>query len=175
MGPILQEFKERKPELETEIFELYKKALEEKGKPTFATPHPIRITVQGGIGTSEEDQLLHDFYQVESTGWGTPFLLCPEATTVDDNTLSLLKKAQKKDIVRSDVSPLGVPFHYLKGNSAEIERLKRIDEGKPGSPCTEKYLEANTEFTDIPICTASNKYQKLKLAQLETQIGRAHV
>lgn len=168
MGPILQEFKERKPELETEIFELYKKALEEKGKPTFATPHPIRITVQGGIGTSEEDQLLHDFYQVESTGWGTPFLLCPEATTVDDNTLSLLKKAQKKDIVRSDVSPLGVPFHYLIGNSAEIERLKRIDEGKPGSPCTEKYLEANTEFTDTPICTASNKYQKLKLAQLET-------
>src|SRR5690625_5472470 len=44
MGTILQEFKERKPELETEIFELNKKALEEKGKRTFATPHPIRIT-----------------------------------------------------------------------------------------------------------------------------------
>src|SRR5690625_7147906 len=101
---------------------MYKNALEEKGKPTFATPHPIRITVQGGIGTSEEDQLLHDFYQVESTGWGSPFLLCREATTVDDNTLSLLKKAQKKDIVRTDVSTLGVPFHHLICILAEMDQ-----------------------------------------------------
>lgn len=168
MGPILQEFKERKQELQAEIFELYNKALEEKGKSEFTDPHPIRISVQGGIGTDREDRLLHEYYEVDSTGWGTPFLLCPEATTVDDNTLSLLKKARKKDIVRSGVSPLGVPFHYLKGNSAEIERMDRIDKGKPGSPCTEKYLEANTEFTKTPICTASNRYQKLKLAQLET-------
>ena len=50
--------------------------------------------------------------------------------------------------------------------TAEKERQQRIDKGKPGSPCTEKYLVSNTEFTKEPICTASRKYQKLKLEQL---------
>ena len=40
--------------------------------------------------------------------------------------------------------------------------------GKPGSPCTEKHLAFNTEFTKEPICTASHKYQKLKIAQLQS-------
>lgn len=168
MGPILQEFKEKKQELREELFTLYNPAVQAKGQPGFEKPHPVRITVQGGIGTSEEDRMLHEVYEVDSTGWGTPFLLCPEATTVDQGTLDLLRKAGERDVVRSNVSPLGVPFNYLKNNTAEIERLERIRRGKPGSPCTEKYLEANTEFTDTPICTASNKYQKLKLAQLKT-------
>lgn len=168
MGPILQEFKEKKQELREELFTLYNPAVQAKGQPGFENPHPVKITVQGGIGTSEEDRMLHDIYEVDSTGWGTPFLLCPEATTVDQGTLELLRKAGEQDVVRSNVSPLGVPFNYLKNNTAEIERLERIRRGKPGSPCTEKYLEANTEFTDTPICTASNKYQKLKLDQLKT-------
>lgn len=168
MGPILQEFKEKKQELLECLFELYNPALVAKGKSSFSNPHPIKITVQGGIGTGEEDELLRAFYQVEGTGWGTPFLLCPEATTVDDNTLELLAKSKENDVVRSKASPLGVDFNYLKGNTAEIERLDRIKNQKPGSPCTEKYLESNTEFTETPICTASKKYQKLKLEQLKT-------
>ena len=48
------------------------------------------------------------------------------------------------------------------------EKLKRIADGKPGSPCTEKHLASNTEFTKAPICTASHKYQSLKIAQLES-------
>lgn len=168
MGPILQEFKEKRQELRDSLFELYNPALTAKGKLTFSKPHPIKITVQGGIGTSEEDNLLRNYYQVDGTGWGTPFLLCPEATTVDEDTLELLRQSKERDVVRSNASPLGVQFNYLKGTTAEKERLERIAKEKPGSPCTEKLLVSNTEFTKEPICTASSKYQKLKLEQLES-------
>ena len=168
MGPILQEFKENKQELQDSLFELYNPAIIAKGKVGFSQPHPIKITVQGGIGTNEEDNLLRDFYQMDGTGWGTPFLLCPEATTVDESTLKLLCQSKEKDVVRSKASPLGVQFNYLKGTTAEKERLDRIAKNKPGSPCTEKLLVSNTEFTKEPICTASSKYQKLKLEQLGT-------
>lgn len=168
MGPILQEFKQKKQELQDSLFELYNPAITAKGKLGFNKPHPIKVTVQGGIGTSEEDNLLRNYYQVDGTGWGTPFLLCPEATTVDEKTLELLAQAKEGDVVRSKASPLGVEFNYLKGTTAETERLDRIRKGKPGSPCTEKLLESNTEFTKTPICTASTKYQKLKLEQLQT-------
>lgn len=168
MGPILQEFREKKDELVNSQFELYNPAIIAKGKDGFEKPHPVKITVQGGIGTHEEDMLLQNYYQVDGTGWGTPFLLCPEATTVDEKTLELLVKSKEKDVVRSKASPLGVEFNYLKGTTAETERLDRIGKNKPGSPCTEKLLESNTEFTNTPICTASTKYQKLKLEQLKT-------
>ena len=168
LGPILEEFKNKKEELVASLYDLYRPATEAKGKTVFEKPHPIKITVQGGIGTHEEDQFLHQYYQVDSTGWGTPFLLCPEATTVDDATLQLLGRAKEKDVVLSKNSPLGVRFNFLKGASAEAEKFERIERGKPGSPCTEKFLESNTEFTDQPICTASVKYQKLKLEQLKS-------
>lgn len=168
MGPILQEFKDKRQELQDGLFELYNPAIIAKGKLSFSKPHPIKITVQGGIGTSDEDRLLRDFYQVDGTGWGTPFLLCPEATTVDENTLQLLLKSKENDVVRSKASPLGVQFNYLKGTTGEKERLDRIEKQKPGSPCTEKLLVTDTEFTKTPICTASSKYQRLKLEQLES-------
>lgn len=95
-------------------------------------------------------------------------MLVPEATTVDEDTLKLLCAAKEKDVVLSRNSPLGVRFYYLKGTSAENEKLLRIKNGKPGSPCTEKHLGFNTEFTKEPICTASHKYQKLKIAQLQS-------
>ncbi len=168
MGPILQEFKMKKQELQDSLFELYNPAITAKGKQGFEKPHPIKVTVQGGIGTSEEDNLLRNYYKVDGTGWGTPFLLCPEATTVDEKTIELLAQSKERDVVRSKASPLGVEFNYLKGTTAETERLDRIKNEKPGSPCTEKLLESNTEFTKTPICTASTKYQKLKLEQLKT-------
>lgn len=63
-----------------------------------------------------------NYYRVDSTGWGSPFLLVPEATTVDDDTLRLLQKAEKKDIYLSNNSPLGVPFHYLNGTSSDYQK-----------------------------------------------------
>ena len=168
LGPILEEFKSRKQELIDSLFELYNKALEQKSKRKFLYPPQLIITVQGGIGTHQEDDFLHSHYNIESTGWGTPFLLVPEATTVDDETLKLLCAAKEKDVVLSRNSPFGVRFYYLKGTSADKEKQARIAAGKPGSPCTEKHLVFNTEFTKEPICTASHKYQKLKIAQLQS-------
>ncbi len=168
MGPILEEFKLKKQELINTIFEIYNAALENKSHKKFKYPPSMIFSAQGGIGTHEEDEFLHSYYNMESTGWGTPFLLVPEATTVDETTLKLLSEAKEKDVVLSRNSPLGIRFFYLKGHSGENEKLLRIKNGKPGSPCTEKHLSFNTEFTKEPICTASHKYQKLKIAQLQS-------
>ena len=166
LGPILEEFKMKRQELNDTIFEVYNAALRKNDKPYFIYPPKMIFSVQGGIGTYEEDDFLVRYYNLDSTGWGTPFLLVPEATTVDEDTMNLLCKAKENDVVLSRNSPLGVRFHYLKGTSSENEKLLRIKNGKPGSPCTEKHLSFNTEFTKEPICTASHKYQKLKTAQL---------
>lgn len=168
LGPILEEFKSKKKELTDVLHLLYSQAIQQKGLPAFDHPHPIAVTVQGGIGTHAEDRFLFSHYGVESTGWGTPFLLCPDATTVDDETLALLSQAGENDVLLSKNSPLGVRFNYLKGTSSERERLARIARKKPGSPCTEKYLVSNTEFTPNPICTASSEYQKKKIDQLKS-------
>ena len=168
LGPILEEFKTKREELVQALFQLYRPAAEAKTGMSFTEPHPIKVTVQGGIGTHGEAEFLLRHYNVESTGWGTPFLLCPEATTVDAETLQLLSKAKEEDVILSKNSPLGIRFNYLKGTSSEKEKLSRIRNGRPGSPCTEKYLVSNTEFTTVPICTASHKYQRKKIKQLGT-------
>jgi hypothetical protein len=168
LGPILEEFKTKQHELSETLYSLYNPAVKAKGLPSFEKPHPIKITAQGGIGTFEEAEFLSSEYGISSTGWGTPFLLCPEATTVDDETLRLLCEAREKDILLSKNSPLGIRFNYLKGTSSDKEKLSRINSGKPGSPCTEKYLVSNTEFTKEPICTASHNYQKRKIEQLQS-------
>jgi hypothetical protein len=168
LGPILEEFKTKRSVLIQALHDLYQPAARSKGIATFEEPHPIRITAQGGIGTSEESSFLSTYYNLDGTGWGTPFLLCPEATTVDTETLGLLGMAGEKDVVLSKASPLGVRFNYLKGTSAEYERLARIKKGKPGSPCTEKHLVSNTEFTSEPICIASHSYQRRKIEQLKS-------
>lgn len=167
LGPILEEFKSNKQELIDTLFEIYKAAQQKKNNNKCIYPPRMLFSVQGGIGTHEEDDFLHRHYNMDSTGWGTPFLLVPEATTVDNDTLKLLCAAKEKDIVLSRYSPLGIRFHYLKGTSAEHEKSLRISKGRPGSPCTEKHLSFNTEFTKEPICTASQQYQKLKIAQLQ--------
>jgi len=168
LGPILEEFKTRRNELIDAAFSLYQPVARARTGILFDKPHATVISVQGGIGTYEEAGFLLQHYDVQSAGWGTPFLLCPEATTVDDETLALLCKAGEKDVVLSNASPLGVRFNYLKGTSAEKERLERIAMGRPGSPCTEKHLVSNTEFTTEPICTASRQYQEKKLAELDS-------
>ena len=174
LGPILEEFKAKKEELGKTQFALFSEALAQKGKMALPGQPPLKITVQGGIGTREEDVMMRHYYSMDGTGWGTPFLLVPEATTVDEGTLSLLSQAREEDVVLSHNSPLGVRFHYLKGTTAENEKIARIKKGIPGSPCTEKYLVSNTEFSAGPICTASHKYQKKKIEQLKSSgLGEA--
>jgi hypothetical protein len=167
LGPILEVFKTKRSELIHELHELYCAALMERGVCPPAAPLKISVTVQGGIGTTQEDRFLFDYYNVDGTGWGSPFLLVPEATNVDEETRLKLASAQKEDFYLSDVSPLGVPFNNLRNTTSEELVKQRVLNGKPGSPCTKKFLISNTEFTKEPICTASTQYQRLKLKHLQ--------
>lgn len=169
IGPILQEFKDKRQSLQQELKTIYRQTLESKGEKQEGKELTFLITYQGGIGTKEEDSFLRTFYNLNGTGWGTPFLLVPEATTVDEDTLHKLCEAREEDVVLSKDSPLGVRFHNLQNTTAQQEKAKRILKGKPGSPCTEKFLQFNKEFTTEPICTASHQYQRLKLKQLVNQ------
>jgi hypothetical protein len=127
----------------------------------------MRITVQGGLGTANEDEFLREYYELDGTGWGSPFLLVPEATNVDKGTLLQLATAEKADYYLSNASPLGVPFNNFRKSTGEQQRVARVEKGRPGSPCYKKFLASNTEFTAQPICTASRQYQDLKINQLK--------
>ncbi len=167
LGVIFEEFKNRRNELATELLALCNAANKEKGKNSFTSPPALRITAQGGIGTANENSFLLEHYHLDSTGWGSPFLLVPEATNVDDLTLNQLATATKDDYYISEASPLGIPFNNFRKSSGEQQRKKRIEKGRPGSPCYKKLLASNTEFTEQPICTASRQYMHLKIEQLK--------
>lgn len=165
LGPILEEFKQKRYEMAAELFTIYKPALEEKGFKCNCQPTQ-KLSVQGGIGTASENEFLLSHYQLDATGWGSPFLLVPEVTNVDEETLHELETASEEDYYVSGASPLGILFNNFKKSTAESLRLKRLLNDRPGSPCTKKYLCTNTEFTEKPICTASREYQHLKLKEL---------
>ena len=167
LGPVLEEFKIHRQALINDIFEIYKTAISNKTGIQFTQAPSMQVTVQGGVGTYEEDCFLRSHYDLSGTGWGSPFLLVPEATTVDDHTLQLLSASKEEDVILSTYSPMGIPFYYLKGTTADVHKHRKIAEGKPGSPCPEKLLQFNTEFTERPICSASQRYQSLKLEQLK--------
>jgi hypothetical protein len=169
LGPILAEFRDKRKELIQLIHGVFVKALSKKKRSIPKTELPLKITAQGGVGTPEEHQFLIDHYHVDSVGWGTPFLLVPEATTVDHSTLNKLIEAEEDDLYLSNISPLGVPFNNLKGNTKDLEKLSLVDKGRPGSSCPKKYLVSNREFTEKTICTASRQYQHLKLKELDNE------
>lgn len=168
MGPIMEEFKQKKNELQTSAFTLWKSALELKGKMTTSEPLEIKISVQGGVGTSEEHEFLLTNYNADSVGWGSPFLLVPEATSLDQETRNLLTKAKKEDYYLSNMSPLGVPFNTIRGTSNDEIKDFNISNQKFGSSCPKKFLALSKEFTPKGTCTASKKYQDIKLNELET-------
>lgn len=166
LGPILEEFKNKRDEMYNELIQSYHLALLTKGIEVAIKPTQ-RISAQGGIGTAEENKFILEHYHLDATGWGSPFLLVPEATNVDDETLKKLTHASEDDYYLSNASPLGILFNNFKNSGIEIQRLNRLAKNRPGSPCTKKYLCTNTEFTDGPICTASREYQNLKIKQLQ--------
>lgn len=167
LGPILEEFREKREELRDTLWQLCQETLASQNKSPLAADSSIKITAQGGIGTAWENQLLMDHYKLDGTGWGSPFLLVPEATSVDQDTLEQIINAREEDFFLSNASPLGVPFNNLRSSSGEKQRLERIQKGRPGSPCYKKVLSTNTEFTDQAICTSSRQYMHLKLKQLD--------
>jgi hypothetical protein len=170
LGPILEEFLTKKNQLFNTIRELYLKSLAKKGFEFDDGNLNIDLTAQGGVGKSSEQEFLIRRYGVKSVGWGTLFLLVPEVMNVDDYTLQRLKEAGEEDIYLSDVSPLGVPFNNLRGSSKEIEKLERINNGKPGSPCPKKFLLSTKEFSEKLLCIASISYLNKKTTDLKEKL-----
>lgn len=169
LGPILKEFNDKKEALVESTFGLMTKALELKKLPIPKDPLPVKITAQGGVGTAEEHTFLLEEFQLDSIGWGSPFLLVPEATSVDKQTRDLLAQAKEKDFYLSNISPLGVPFNSIKGVSNDFWKQKRIDDNKAGSSCPKKFLALNKTIDNQGICTASKKYQDAELEKLNQQ------
>ena len=169
MGPILEEFKNRKDELMNALKEIYLPALIKKGISINEEKLNYDVTVQGGIGKSTEHEFLLRYYGVKSVGWGSPFLLVPEVMNVDDYTLQKLSAAKEEDLYLSDISPLGVPFNSMRGNSKDLEKIERVENGKPGSPCPKKFLVSNKDYSDKPLCTASITFINKKIADLKSK------
>jgi hypothetical protein len=165
-GPILNEFKQNKENLVNTVSEFVNKTLVSLNKTPFKTVPNLKITAQGGVCTSEEHNFLIEQYDIDSVGWGTPILLVPEASNVEDVTLDLLVKATEKDLYLSNTSPIGVPFNSLRTNTKDIERQQKIDAGKPGVNCTRKFLAYNMEYGEL-ICTASRNFQSRKIKELD--------
>ena len=169
MGPILEEFKEKKDQLVQSAHDLLVKALGQKEMPVPEKPLALKITAQGGIGNAEEHEFLLENYNLDSIGWGSPFLLVPEATSLDNETRALLANAKEDDFYLSNISPLGVPFNSVRGTSNEYWKQKRIDENNAGSSCPKRLLALSKEHDDKGLCMASKKYQDIKLEELEAK------
>ena len=168
MGPILEEFKQKKAELIEQVHQVLDDALEGLGRKRLSKPLNLLVTAQGGVGTVNEHNLLLNNYNVDLVGWGTPFLLVPEAVNVDGDSFKILSEAGTDELYLSEISPIGVPFNSVRGNTKDVEKEGKITDGKPGSTCPSQFLKIyNTEFTDKPICVASRQYQKLKIVELE--------
>ena len=169
LGPVLAEFKENREDLRVSIQDLMHQELINQGRVVPQAQLQIDISAQGGVGTEEEHNFLLSEYELDSIGWGSPFLLVPEATTVDDATLIKLTKATEKDLYLSDISPLGIPFNNLRDNTKDAEKEVLINKGRPGSSCPKKFVALNKEFKEKGICTASREYQHLKIKDLDNQ------
>lgn len=169
MGPILEEFKANKETLISTVGEILNTALKDKKREVPEKLLDLKITAQGGIGTAEEHLFLVDHYKIDSVGWGSPFLLVPEVTNVDNNTLEQLKQAKEKDLFLSDASPLGVPFNNIRNSSKYLEKEAVLKSGKPGSPCPKKFLALTPAKNGKTVCTASRKYQDAKMKEMDAQ------
>jgi len=169
MGPIMEEFKKNRETLIQDTYSMYVKALTDKNKPVPEAPLPTKITAQGGVGTNNEHNFLLEYYQLDSIGWGTPFLLVPEATNVDPATIKLLCDAKEEDLYISGVSPLGVPFNSVRNNTKDLEKEAKAKAGHPGAVCTKRFLVSSKEYSEKAMCSSSVGYQRLKIAELKAK------
>jgi hypothetical protein len=169
---LLKEIHEKRDQLAASFKPLIQKYYEKMGweYPDSSAKHTPLITVQGGVGTPGEVKRLQKDFKIDKIGIATPFLLVPEVTCVEATTFNKLKEADESDLYLSEVSPLGVPFNNLRHSVSEEHTTNQVDIGDPGSPCPKGFLVSNTEFSDIPICTASKEYQQQKLKEIDTNM-----
>ena len=140
MGPILEEFKQKKAELIEQVHQVLDDALEGLGRKRLSKPLNLLVTAQGGVGTANEHNLLLNNYNVDLVGWGTPFLLVPEAVNVDGDSFKILSEAGTDELYLSEISPIGVPFNSVRGNTKDVEKEGKITDGKPGSTCPSQFV-----------------------------------
>ncbi|WP_010664868.1 hypothetical protein [Marinilabilia salmonicolor] len=171
MGPVLEEFKQKRNELINDQFATFCAGLAAKGMRCPEQAPALRFSAQGGVGTAAEHQFLLQHYHLDSVGWGTPFLMVPEAVSIDADTINKLGRAKEKDLYLSDISPLGVPFNNLRGNTKDLEKESNIEANRPGSNCTKQYCSLNSEFSGRPVCTASRQYQRKKILLAEAELS----
>ena len=142
-------------------------------------PAPARITAQGGLCSPEDIEKIMSF-GIDGVGVGTPFLLVPQATSMDKATRRLLVAAKPEDVFISHVSPLGIPFVNLQTSTAAELCRKKVEEFfapeneksnaqelKPGFPCRQHYLCQKIAGFDHPVCRASREYVMQRLAEID--------
>ncbi|MCB0421166.1 MAG: hypothetical protein KDD61_09220 [Bdellovibrionales bacterium] len=172
LGPILQEFKEQRERLIESLAPIYQQAVNKLGREVPEKEQlNFAITVQGGVGLHQESEFLQHYYDVDQVGWGTPFLLVPEVTRVDEEHLQKLQNVKEGQLRLSQSSPLGIRFWNLMNSASERQREIRIQKGNPGSSCPKGFIKLNTDYTDKPICRASKAFQKLHLKTVRESEG----
>ena len=170
---VVREFVEKRREL----FETTRGMIEKTGNvPPSA---PARITAQGGLCTPEDIETVMSL-GIDGVGVGTPFLLVPQATSMDKATRRMLVAAAPKDVYVSHASPLGIPFVNLRTSTAAELCRKKVEEFfapeteksgaselKPGFPCRQHYLCQKVPGFDHPVCRASREYVMQRLAEID--------
>ena len=140
---------------------------------------PARITAQGGLCSPEDIEKIMSL-GIDGVGVGTPFLLVPQATSVDKETRRLLVAAKPEDVYVSHASPLEIPFVNLRTSTAAKLCRKKVQEYfapqeeksgtpelKPGFPCLQHYLCRQIPGFDHPVCMASREYVMHRLAEID--------
>ena len=170
---VVREFIERREEL----FETTRAMIAKAG--CVPPSSPARITAQGGLCSPEDIEKIMSL-GIDGVGVGTPFLLVPQATSVDKETRRLLISATPDDVYISHASPLGFPFINLRISTAAELCRKKVQEYfrpqseksgnpelKPGFPCRQHYLCRPIPGFDHPVCMASREYVMHRLAEID--------
>ena len=170
---VILEFVENREKL----FETTRAMIEKAGKiPPAAS---ARITAQGGLCAPEDVEKILSL-GIDGVGVGTPFLLVPQATSMDKATRRMLAAATPEDVYISHASPLEIPFANLRtSTAAELCREKireffapeneksGLQELQPGFPCRQHYLCRKVPGFDHPVCMASREYVMHRLAEID--------
>ena len=138
-----------------------------------------RITAQGGLCSPEDVEKIMSL-GIDGVGVGTPFLLVPQATSMDKATRRMLAAATPEDVCISHASPLEIPFVNLRTSTAAELCRKKVEEFfapeseksnapelKPGFPCRQHYLCRKVSGFDHPVCMASREYVVQRLAEID--------
>lgn len=170
---LLEEIRTKRASLAEQFRPMIAKFYEKMGWNYLSSGEVPRLTVQGGIGNHGEHLRMIKHYGADATGWGSPFMLVPEATPVDEVTREQLRAAGPEDLYLSEASPLGVPFNNLRRSGSEVDAKRRIEEGKPGSPCPKGFLVSTQEFGERELCTAAQNFQRQKIAKIDGEESSA--